>query len=103
VKSNRCTTTGCRLGGSRLGSEYRPSPPSVATGKRCDVYHRTYTLRRRVVAEVDAVVERYQESIGISAVSVSMNRDSNQHMRCDLQLPDDTGPLTPVSKGLTSG
>ena len=50
-----------------------------------------------MIAEVDAVVEGYQESIGISAIPVSMNGGSNQRMleRCDLQFPDDTGPLTP--------
>jgi hypothetical protein len=56
-----------------------------------------------MVAEVDAVVERYQESIGISAVSVSMYRDSKQHMRCDLQLPDDTGPSNPINKRFDVG
>ena len=47
-----------------------------------------------MIAEVDAVVEGYQESIGVSAIPVSMNRGSNQRMRCDLQFPDDTGPVT---------
>jgi hypothetical protein len=46
-----------------------------------------------VVTEVDAVVEGYKESIGISEVRVSMSKGSNQCMRCDLQLPNDTGPF----------
>jgi hypothetical protein len=56
-----------------------------------------------VVTEVDAVVESYQESIGISTVPVSMNRGSNQSVKCDLQLPDDTGPSNPVSKRFDVG
>ena len=50
-----------------------------------------------MVAEVDAVVESYQECIGIPAVPVSMNKSSSQQRRCHLQLPDDTSPLTLVN------
>ena len=50
-----------------------------------------------MVAEVDAVVESYQERIGIPVVPVSMNKASNQQRRCHLQLPDDTSPLTLVN------
>jgi len=65
MKSNRCTATGRRLRGSGWGGEVRSPPLSVATAKMCDVRGVTLALRRRVVAEVDAVVEGYQESIGI--------------------------------------
>ena len=51
-----------------------------------------------MVAEVDAVVESYQNSVGIPAVQVSIKGSKQQ--RCHLQLPDDTSPLTPVNRRL---
>ena len=54
-----------------------------------------------MVAEVDAVIEGYQKSVGIPAAPVSI-KDSNQKI-CHLQLPDDTSTLTPVNKRLEDG
>lgn len=56
-----------------------------------------------MVAEVDAVVEGHEESIGIPAIPVSMTRDGDQHRRCHLQFPDNTGPLIPVNKMFGDG
>ena len=102
LKSDRYAATGCRLGGSKLGGKYRPLSLTVATSKGCDVCAITWALRGRVVTEVDAVVEGYQESIGIPADQVNIKKGSDQQ-RCHLQLPDDPGPLTPVKKRLEDG
>jgi len=71
VKSDRCATTSCRLGGPNLCGKSRQLSLAVATSEGCDVCAIIWVLRGRAVAEVDAFVEGYQESIGI-------------------QLPDDT-------------
>jgi hypothetical protein len=51
----------------------------------------------RAIAEINAIIESDEESVGITTYNFARSKKYELAIRCDLQFPDNHGPLIHVN------